>query len=524
MITLLDKQRIILKHYQEGKSRRAIQRETGISRKTIRKYINDYESIRAKVFEQDGTASKEELIQEIVEKPSYDSSNRQKIKLTSEIMGQINHYLQENQHKRETGKSKQQKKKIDIYDALIIQGYDISYSTVCNAIRNLERNRREAYIKQEYSPGEVCEFDWGEVKLKIAGKNMVLQLSLFVGAKGDYRYADLFYNQKTESFLEAHVSFFEHLQGAYNLLVYDNTKVAVKRFVGNEKEPTEALLKLSLYYGFNFMFCNIYAGWEKGHAERGVEYIRRKAFSHRDEFDSVEEARAYLQEVCNQLNNIKQAARDYKSALEILEEERPYLLPYMPPYDASRTVEARADKYATVCVDNCHYSVPDLYVGEFIFIKIYTSKILCYYQGQKIAEHQRMYGFKQWSIQLEHYLRTLKKKPGALAGSVALKQVQPELQNIYCQYYIGREKEFLHLIELIKQKGWLVVEKALQTLKQVSPCDISTEKIKTLCNRSEEVTEIKYGDTETRSKDALKAYDNLLSTNENQFEKGVPVL
>ena len=39
MITLLDKQKIILKHYHEGKSQRAIQRETGISRKTIRKYI-----------------------------------------------------------------------------------------------------------------------------------------------------------------------------------------------------------------------------------------------------------------------------------------------------------------------------------------------------------------------------------------------------------------------------------------------------------------------------------------------------
>lgn len=53
-------------------------------------------------------------------------------------------------------------------------------------------------------------------------------------------------------------------------------KVAVKRFVGRqEKEPTEALLKLSTYYGFAFRFCN---GNEKGHVERSVEYIRRKAF------------------------------------------------------------------------------------------------------------------------------------------------------------------------------------------------------------------------------------------------------
>ena len=47
MITLLDKQKIILKHFHDGKSQRAISKETGICRKTIRKYVKDYKSKRA---------------------------------------------------------------------------------------------------------------------------------------------------------------------------------------------------------------------------------------------------------------------------------------------------------------------------------------------------------------------------------------------------------------------------------------------------------------------------------------------
>ncbi len=44
-------------------------------------------------------------------------------------------------------------------------GHDISYSTVCNYIKeNLET--KEAFIRQEYSLGETLEFDWGE-KLKL---------------------------------------------------------------------------------------------------------------------------------------------------------------------------------------------------------------------------------------------------------------------------------------------------------------------------------------------------------------------
>ncbi|WP_205842149.1 transposase [Natranaerobius trueperi] len=213
---------------------------------------------------------------------------------------------------------------------------------------------------------------------------------MFTGALGNYRYAVLFYNQKTESFLQAHAVFFEHLIGSYHQLVYDNTRVAVKKFVGpSEKEPTESLLKLSLYYGFDFRFCNAKSGWEKGHVERSVEYVRRKAFSFQDEFDFILKAQEYLAQVCEHLNSKPQAANNNKSALEILEEERAFLLPHLPPYDSARTAELRVDKYSTVCIDNCHYSVPDRYVEEFIFAKIYPKHIKCYYNSRLIAEHEK---------------------------------------------------------------------------------------------------------------------------------------
>ena len=41
---------------------------------------------------------------------------------------------------------------------------------MCNFTRKYEKKRKEAYIKQEYNPGETLEFDYGEVPLKIAGK------------------------------------------------------------------------------------------------------------------------------------------------------------------------------------------------------------------------------------------------------------------------------------------------------------------------------------------------------------------
>lgn len=152
MITLLDKQKLILKHYHDGKSQRAIQRETGICRKTIRKYIREYESKKAALLDA-RIIPEGELIQSIVEEPTYDSSSRKKTKLTPQIIKRIEQYLQENENKRAAGRAKQQKKKIDIHEALVEEGFDISYPTICNTIRNMEKSKRKITPPKNYPGG-----------------------------------------------------------------------------------------------------------------------------------------------------------------------------------------------------------------------------------------------------------------------------------------------------------------------------------------------------------------------------------
>ena len=70
MISLVEKQQIILRHYYNGDSQREIHRETGICRKTIRKYIRKYEAAKRDLMEGHsgvGSGNVIELIQDIVE-------------------------------------------------------------------------------------------------------------------------------------------------------------------------------------------------------------------------------------------------------------------------------------------------------------------------------------------------------------------------------------------------------------------------------------------------------------------------
>jgi len=511
MIKLIEKQKIIITHLQKGKSQRQIAREMGLNRRSVAKYVKDYERKKVKLTDSKGSSNKEELIADIVEDPKYDTSSRKKVKLTEEIIERIKFYLRENENKRIEGKSKQQKKKIDIYEALKEEGFDISYSTTCNTLRKINKEAKEAYIRQEYAKGEVCEFDWGEVKLTIAGKKKTLQMSVFATAKGDYRSAELYHNQKTEAFLDTHVSFFEEVGGVYKEMVYDNARVQVARFVGrSEKEPTEALLKLSIYYGFRFRFTNSYQAHEKGHVERSVEYLRRKIFSKQDTFSSVEEARQYFKRELRKLNS--RPRKDIKSAYEILQKEREYLLPLPPRYDTARITEARADKYSCITVDGNHYSVPDYLVGKFIFTKIYPDKIIGYHDEKKIASHNRRYGRKEWSIDINHYLKTLKLKPGALKRSTAFAQIKPQLKAIYQKYYPGKEKHFIELLELIANHNLLVVEQAITVLEKINPTGVNTEKIRTIIERDDTPNKIiPPSDIETHAKRIVNLYKDMLN-------------
>lgn len=531
MITLNQKQELILKFYREGKSQRSIEKETGISRKTISRYIRQYETARQKLLlteEENNRIDQIDLIANLVEVPKYQVGNREKRKLTEEMVNKIKYYLEENEFKKQNRQAKQQKKIIDIHQALLDAGHQISYPTVRNTVATLRNSGKEAFIRIDYAPGDICEFDWGEVKIYINDQLKTFQMAVFTSAYRNYRYACLFPKQKTECFVESHVLFFEHIAGVYRSVVYDNMKVAVKKFVGiTEKEPTEALTKLAIYYGFSFRFCNTHSGNEKGHVERSVEYIRRKAFCTLDHFSNLEEANEHLASICISLNQKPQKMAKNQTALELMASERDYLLPAMPNYESARIETSRVDKYSTVHIDTCHYSVPDCYVDKLLFTKVYSTHVRCFYDGNLVAEHKRCYGNQEWAIDIGHYYRTFQRKPGALAHSVALKQADERLQRIYQKYYVKQEKSFVELLNFCQQHPLGAIEKAISVLEKITPTDITTEKIKVICERQEyyqEVVQTAASSIVEKSKEHLECYGALLPCSTEEFNKEAAIV
>lgn len=469
------KQEIILRSHRDGLSQRQISKELGISRKTVSKYISQYNLMLSS-----GKTASQALSVCFSEAPSYNGNTRGKIRLTQEVQAAIDLLLEQNQNKRITGLSKQQLKKIDILASLHGQGFDVGYTTVCNYIRGKETapREREAFIRQMYEPGSSCEFDWGEVKLTISGKQRKFQLAVFTSGYSNYRYSFLYNRQDTLAFMESHVAFFSFTGGVYREMVYDNMRVAVAKFVGrHEKEPTKALLDLRGHYQFSHRFCNTYRGNEKGHVERSVEHVRRKAFGLKDDFATLEEANNHLLSALKKINNTKQQLTG-KSAYEMFAEEKKQLIEHIEPLACSDYEQLRVDKYATICYRTNRYSVSDKLVGRFVDVKVYSSKLEIFYDNQIVASHKRVYSKHQWVIAIEHYLDTFKRKPGALPGSLALAD-RHQLKEIYNTWFTDTPRDFIELLHYCHQNQIEDVHLAttVQRLTNNGKDDVTSEKL-----------------------------------------------
>lgn len=488
MINLGQKIEILRMHFVEGKPKKQIARELNVSKNTVKTYINEFLESKKELIA--SGISKYELIENMIEKPKYNSNNRLSRVMTDEIKEKIHSFINENEIKRNTGKTKMCMSAQDMYETLIEQGFSLSYSSVAQYVQKYKENqfKYEAFIKQNYDYGDICEFDWGDVKLVIDDVDMKFRMAVFTMAKSNFRFAYLYNNENTQSFIDAHIRFFEYIGGVPKCMVYDNMKVAVAKFVGKtEKEATIALKQMSVYYGFNYRFCNIRSGNEKGHVENSVDFVRRKAFSNMGSFKTLDEALKRLSERLEKYNNIKTNYLSNQSPMDILSIEKDYLLKLMPTYPNCIDITLRVDKLSTISYLQNRYSVPDYLVLKTVDVKVFIDRLEIFYNNQKVAVHTRLYGNKEWNINIMHFINTLGRKPGALRGSVAFEQMNSALKEIYHKYFNNEARSFIELLDLIGTYDINVVTNIINSLSQKS-IPVNTENIKMILNRNNDTT------------------------------------
>ena len=252
--------------------------------------------------------------------------------------------------------------------------------------------------------------------------------------------------------------------------VYDNSSRRRKVITGVLQELIDTCLR-----------DNARAGWEKGHVERSVEYVRGKAFSIFLRFDSLEEAQNQLSATCSRINT-EEGSSSTVGKQSKLEAELAALWACPGEMGCFELGTYKVDKWSTICMKASHYSVPDTLVGKLVDVKIYSEKLVMLYNNQKVAVHQHIYHPADWSVKLEHYQNTLLRKPGAVHGSLALQKMPEAIRKLFERQFADKSKDFVLLMQYAQDKGFTDMDiiAAYQDLKNRGIARVSADQIKAM--------------------------------------------
>ena len=104
----------------------------------------------------------------------------------------------------------------------------------------------------------------------------------------DAFFVQVFPRECTETFQAGHQRAFEFFGGVPRRISYDNSRIAVAKFVGKRGEtPTREFLRLQSHYLFAHHFCLVRRPMEKGHTEHSISPTRRGASPHKSTRDAV---------------------------------------------------------------------------------------------------------------------------------------------------------------------------------------------------------------------------------------------
>lgn len=323
------------------------------------------------------------------------------------------------------------------------QAEQVSYSTVRDYVARrrpeilIEAGKQLAagFVPQTHAAGAEAEVDYADLWVVLRGvktKTQLFTLRLSHSGKAVHR---AFPTQGQEAFLEGHVYAFTQLGGVPTVHIrYDNLKSAVSRvLVGRNRVESQRWTMFQAHMGFDAFYCQpwVDGAHEKGGVEGEGGRFRRNHCVPMPRVDSLAQLNELLA-AADAKDNYRRIANRASTVGADFAAEAPLLRPLpSAEFPTWLTLEPRVDRYARVTVRQCYYSVPARLIGRRVRVRLGACTVTVFDGTKQVAVHERITVRGEQSLNLDHYLEVLQRKPGALPGATAL--VQARASGVFTQ-------------------------------------------------------------------------------------------
>ena len=142
-------------------------------------------------------------------------------------------------------------------------------------MREQRARAQEMFVPLAHPPGH-AQADFGEAVAVIGGVRQKIHFFCLDLPHSDAGFVKAYPAERTEAFLDGHNAAFAFLGGVPQSILYDNTKLAVARILGDgTRQRTRAFAELQSHYLFLDRFGRPGKGNDKGKVEGLVGYARR---------------------------------------------------------------------------------------------------------------------------------------------------------------------------------------------------------------------------------------------------------
>ena len=398
-------------HFRQGKSVREIVRLTSLSRNTVRKWL------KARL--------EGEPRYRRSERPGKLSAFHEALKLA------LKADAHRPRHERRTARA--------LHAQIRGEGYAGSYSRVTDFVRAWRQGEGQSVSTNAFVPllfelGEAYQFDWSEEGLVVGGIYYRMQVSHLKLCASRAFWLVAYPSQGHEMLFDAHTRSFAAMGGIARRGIYDNMKTAVDKVKkGKGRTVNKRFAAMCTHYLVDADFCNVASGWEKGVIEKNVQDSRRRIWidAAKQRFGSFVELNAWLGDRCRALwAEVRHPEHDRFSVAEMLEHERPHLMPMPEPFDGYVENPARASSTCLVTVARNRYSVPCELAGQMLSTRLYPGKILAVADDRIVASHERLSDRGQTRYDWQHYIPLIERKPGALRNGAPFADMPEPLQQL----------------------------------------------------------------------------------------------
>jgi transposase len=286
-------------------------------------------------------------------------------------------------------------------------GYTGSYSSIRRFVSHLRPKDKGVIVRIETTPGQEAQVDFGSVgkmRDRKTGKERVAYCFVMTLSCSRHQYVEFVFDQKMSTWIGCHRRAFESFGGTPKELVIDNLKAAVIKADLLDPVLSEPYRKLAQYYGIVIHPCRPRTPRHKGKVESGVHYVNRN-FVAGQSFLDIDEANRKVQSWVEEVAGLRDHGTLHEAPLaRFLEIEQAALQPLpAEPFDLLEVKEVKVHPDCHVQVNRAYYSVPFEHVGRKLEAHVYERVVQLYQGVRLLVTHPRATRPGQRITQPEHY-------------------------------------------------------------------------------------------------------------------------